>query len=222
MEDMGVAGARNKIKLIDFERFERFLPARALKKNKNMAKVEILAPWLLSWEGGYNKVKGDNGGATNKGVTLATWRKYGYDKNEDKVINERDVMLITEFDAIYVVLKPVYWDKWKADDIRSQAIANLVVDWYWNSGVYGIKLPQKVLGVTMDGIVGPKTIAAINGYGNQQELFRKLWQERKAYFERLAQNPTQRKFLAGWLNRLNGIGWDRLVMNNKKHEVVTW
>ena len=187
-----------------------------------MAKVEILAPWLLSWEGGYNKVKGDKGGATNKGVTLATWRKYGYDKNEDKVINERDVMLITEFDAIYVVLKPVYWDKWKADDIKSQAIANLVVDWYWNSGVYGIKLPQKVLGVTMDGIVGPKTIAAINGYGNQQELFRKLWQERKAYFERLAQNPTQRKFLAGWLNRLNGIGWDRLVMNNKKHEVVTW
>ena len=198
------------------------LPDRALKKNKNMAKVEILAPWLLSWEGGYNKVKGDKGGATNKGVTLATWRKYGYDKNEDKVINERDVMLITEFDAIYVVLKPVYWDKWKADDIRSQAIANLVVDWYWNSGVYGIKLPQKVLGVTMDGVVGPKTIAAINGYGNQQELFRKLWQERKAYFERLAQNPTQRKFLAGWLNRLNGIGWDRLVMNNKKHEVVTW
>lgn len=219
---MGVAGARNKIKLIDFERFERFLPARALKKNKNMAKVEILAPWLLSWEGGYNKVKGDKGGATNKGVTLATWRKYGYDKNEDKVINERDVMLITEFDAIYVVLKPVYWDKWKADDIRSQAIANLVVDWYWNSGVYGIKLPQKVLGVKMDGVVGPKTIAAINGYGNQQELFRKLWLERKAYFERLAQNPTQRKFLAGWLNRLNGIGWDRLVMNNKKHEVVTW
>jgi lysozyme family protein len=87
--------------------------------------------------------------------------------------------------------------------------------------VYGIKLPQKVLGVKMDGVVGPKTIAAINGYGNQQELFRKLWLERKAYFERLAQNPTQRKFLAGWLNRLNGIRWDCLVLNDKKKTKIS-
>ena len=185
-----------------------------------MAKVDILAPFLLSWEGGYNKVNGDRGGATNKGVTLATWRKYGYDKNEDHVINERDVMMLTEYDAIYVILKPVYWDKWQADQIKSQAIANLVVDWYWNSGAYGIKLPQKILGVSIDGQVGPKTIAAINNYPDQRNLFEKLWRERKAYFERLAQNPTQRKFLAGWLNRLNGIQYDHLVTANKKN--ITW
>lgn len=185
-----------------------------------MAKIDVLAPFILSWEGGYNKVKGDKGGATNKGVTLATWRKYGYDKNEDLVINERDVMLLTEFDAIYVIMKPVYWDKWRADEIRTQAIANLVVDWYWNSGVYGIKLPQKILGVKMDGIVGPKTLAAINNHPNQRELFRALWKERKEYFERLAANPTQKKFLAGWLNRLNGIGWDCLIKADNK--MITW
>ena len=187
-----------------------------------MAKVEILAPFLLSWEGGYNKVPGDRGGATNKGVTIATWRKYGYDKNEDHQINERDVMLITEYDAIYVILKPVYWDKWRADEIRSQAIANLLVDWYWNSGQYGIKLPQKILGIKIDGIVGPKTIAAINNYPNQQELFRKLWEEREQYFYRLASVPTQKKFLSGWINRLKGIQYNRLVLNNKRHDVVTW
>ena len=181
-----------------------------------MAKIDILAPFILSWEGGYNKVKGDKGGATNKGVTLATWRRYGYDKDGNNVINERDVMLITEYDAIYEILKPVYWDKWQADKIECQSIANLVVDWYWNSGFYGIKLPQKILGVKMDGQVGPKTIAAINSYPNQRELFQKLWQERKDYFERLGKNPTQKKFLAGWLNRLNGIGWGKLVCNGGK------
>lgn len=185
-----------------------------------MAKVEILAPFLLSWEGGYNKVKGDRGGATNKGVTLETWRRYGYDKNGDRRIDERDVMLITESDAVNLILKPVYWNKWKADEIRCQAIANLLVDWYWNSGVYGIKLPQKVLGVTIDGNVGPKTLAAINNHPDQRTLFQKLWRERRSYFERLAANPGQRKFLAGWLNRLNGIGWDRLVCSNKK--VIMW
>lgn len=185
-----------------------------------MAKVEILAPFLLSWEGGYNKVKGDKGGATNKGVTLATWRRYGYDKDRDGDIDEKDVMLITESDAVNLILKPVYWNKWKADEIRCQAIANLVVDWYWNSGVYGIKIPQKVLGVTVDGSVGPKTLAAINNYPDQRALFQKLWKERKAYFERLATDPSQKKFLAGWLNRLNGMGWDKLVCANKKE--VRW
>ena len=185
-----------------------------------MAKIEILAPWILSWEGGYNKVKGDRGGATNKGVTLETWRKYGYDKNGDRVINERDVMLITEKDATERILKPVYWDKWRADEIQSQAIANLVVDWYWNSGVYGIRIPQAVLGVKIDGCVGPKTIAAINSHPDQRGLFVRLWKERKEYFQRLGAKPTKKKFLAGWLNRLNSMGWDRLVMNGGK--VIQW
>jgi len=185
-----------------------------------MATIDILAPFILSWEGGYNKVKGDKGGATNKGVTLATWRRYGYDKDLDGDIDERDVMLITEFDAVYEIMKPVYWDKWKADKIACQAIANLVVDWYWNSGIYGIKLPQKVLGVTMDGQVGPKTLAAINSHPNQKALFQALWKERQEYFKRLAAQPGQSKFLAGWLNRLNGIGWGRLVCNGGK--AIIW
>jgi lysozyme family protein len=185
-----------------------------------MAKVEILAPFLLSWEGGYNKTPGDSGGATNKGVTLETWRKYGYDKNGDRVIDEKDVMLISKDDAVNLILKPVYWDKWQADRISCQAIANLVVDWYWNSGIYGIRLPQKILGVKMDGQVGPKTLAAINDHKDPKELYRRLWKERKEFYERQAVNPIKKKFLKGWMNRLNGMGFDRLVCSNKK--VVTW
>lgn len=165
-------------------------------------------------------MKSDRGGATNKGVTLATWRRYGYDKDCDGDIDERDVMLITEYDAIYEIMKPVYWDKWQADKIQSQAIANLVVDWYWNSGAYGIRLPQKILGVKMDGAVGPKTIAALNGYPDQRELFNRLWKEREEYLRRLGANPTQKKFLQGWLNRLNSIQWSYLRMNDKARTIV--
>lgn len=186
-----------------------------------MARLEILAPFILSWEGGYNKVKGDKGGATNKGVTLETWRRYGYDKNGDRVINEKDVMLITEEDAVGRILRPVYWNKWRADEIQCQAIANLVVDWYWNSGIYGIKIPQKVLRVSIDGSVGPKTISAINSHPDKRELYRRLWKERKEYYERLVtKNPSQSKFMAGWMNRLNGMGWDRLICANKKE--IRW
>lgn len=181
-----------------------------------MAKIDILAPFILSWEGGYCNIPGDSGGHTNKGVTLATWRKYGYDKNDDDVINEKDVMLITEYDAIYEIMKPVYWDKWRADEIQSQSVANLLVDWYWNSGKYGIRIPQFALGVTVDGIVGQKTIAAINNYKyGEKELFVKLWKEREAYIELIAVNQ-KKKFKAGWLNRLNGIKYGALVCNGGK------
>jgi lysozyme family protein len=131
-----------------------------------------------------------------KGVTLATYRKY-FGKNK----NCKDLKAITnaEWDLIF---KEGFWDRWKADDIESQAIANLLVDWCWASGVYGIKLPQRVLGVKDDGIVGKKTIAAINDYPDKKELFQKLWNRRKKHFQDIAKNGKE-KFLKGWLNRLN-------------------
>jgi len=32
------------------------------------------------------------------------------------------------------ILRPYYWDRWQADRIDSQALANIVVDWVWGSG----------------------------------------------------------------------------------------
>lgn len=172
-----------------------------------MARAEILKPFILSWEGGYSCTPGDRGGATNKGVTLATFRKvFGNDKTVT------DLKSITDEQWMYI-FRSYYWDKWKADGIKSQSIANLIVDWYWTSGVYGIKLPQKILGVTIDGIVGPKTLAAINNYPNEKELFLKLWKEREDFFKRIARG-AQKKFLKGWLNRLKGIQYGKIVCND--------
>ena len=180
-----------------------------------MAKAEILKPFILSWEGGFANVAGDRGGATNKGVTIATFRSvFGQNKTVNDLKNITDEQWMTIF-------KKYFWNKWKADEIKTQAIANLLVDWVWASGAYGIKLPQKVLGVKIDGIVGEKTIAAINNYQNQQELFNKLWKERKDFFERIGRG-TQAKFLAGWLNRLNGIKFGFLYLNKKGKYAVSW
>ena len=41
-----------------------------------MAKVELLLPKILKWEGGFVNDPADSGGATNKGVTLATYKAY--------------------------------------------------------------------------------------------------------------------------------------------------
>ncbi|MCM1079682.1 MAG: peptidoglycan domain protein [Bacteroidales bacterium] len=187
-----------------------------------MAKVNILLPFILAWEGGFACRKNDKGGATNKGVTLTTWKSVGYDKDGDGDIDAGDLRLLTDADVRDKVLKPHYWDRWQADSIRDQSIANLVVDWLWTSGKYGIIYPQQVLGVKADGIVGPQTIAAINSYRNSVVLFSKLWARRKQHFNAIAaKDPTQKVFLKGWCNRLEGIAYGSLTytVNGKKKTV---
>lgn len=186
-----------------------------------MVKLDILAPWILAHEGGYANDPDDRGGATNKGVTIATWRMYGYDKNGDGKIDEKDVKLISTADATMIMRKN-FWNTWKADEIKSQSIANILVDWVWASGVHGIKIPQQMLGVKVDGIVGRKTIDALN-HQNAVAFFSQLKQRRKQFILSISdKNSTNRqhrknhKFQNGWLNRLSRIGFGKLVYPNGK------
>ena len=163
-----------------------------------MADVNKLLPLILKFEGGYVNNKSDLGKCTNMGVTLQTWQAHGHDKNGDG----EDVKLLTVND-VAPILKNQYWDVWKADSINNQSIANILVDWYWGSGSYGIKLPQRVLGVTQDGVVGPATISAINN-ANQEQLFNNIIQARLQFYKNIiASNPSQSIFLQGWNNRTN-------------------
>jgi lysozyme family protein len=168
-----------------------------------MAKIELLVPKILKWEGGYVNDPLDAGGATNKGVTLATWRHVGHDKDGDGDIDAADIKLLSVEDAT-MVLKKFFWDKWHADDIKSQAVAEILVDWVWGSGVWGIKIPQRILGVAQDGNVGPLTLKRVNEYPNQQELFNKIKQARIEFIDGIIKRkPSQVRFEKGWKNRIN-------------------
>ena len=162
-----------------------------------MADKNKLIPIIKNWEGGYSDNPNDRGGATNSGVTLAVYQSV-YGKNKTK--NDLKRMTNEQWDYIFTKL---YWNKWKADEIKNQSIANILVDWVWMSGYGTIKKIQALFGLTADGIVGNKTISYINSH-DQEDVFNKIWNRRKQFYESLVKNnPSQKVFLKGWMNRLN-------------------
>lgn len=171
-----------------------------------MASFDKYAPKLRKWEG--NKFvddPDDYGGATNKGVTLDTFRMvYGADKTVDDLRN------MTE-DQWRGVMKGYFWDKCKGDMINNQSVAEIFVDWCINAGIGKIKNVQKILRVDADGIVGPKTLAALNSC-NQKVLHYRIKRARLEHYfscvdgsrevDIYSSNPTGNlSFIDGWINR---------------------
>lgn len=167
-----------------------------------MADVNKLAPIILKWEGGFVNDPDDLGGATNKGVTIATYTQYR--KNNGLPLPTVDELKSMRHHEWVTILKTMYWNRWKADSIVNQSVANILVDWVWASGVHGIKRPQRMLGVKDDGAVGTITLGALNSYPNQQLLFDRIKADRVTYINEIClKRPANNKFKKGWLNRLN-------------------
>lgn len=165
-----------------------------------MADYKELIPIIKKWEGGYVNDPDDSGGSTNKGVTLATFRTWF---GANKTVN--DLKALTDEQWIYIFLNG-YWNQCKASEINNQSIANIIVDWAWASGPKtAIKKVQSILGTDSDGIVGPKTLAAINN-AEPRQLFNKIKAARLQFVETLAeQRPKDKKWLQGWKNRINSF-----------------
>lgn len=173
-----------------------------------MANFDKFFPELLKHEGGFVDHPDDPGGATNKGVTMKTFKLYaqkllGVEPTLENLKNLTD----EQAGKIY---KTMYWDRIKGDDIEFQELANIVFDFYVNAGANASKLLQRVLNdmgqdIAVDGGIGPKTLGAIDNV-DQKELYRRYKQGRITYYKDLVERkPKLNVFLKGWLNRVNSF-----------------
>ncbi len=137
------------------------------------------------------------------GITFGTYREYcARKKKPAPTATTLSKLTYTEW---FEILKTMFWDRWQADQIANQHVAEILVDWVWTSGSYGITIPQRLLGVKADGIVGPKTLAALN-HQNPNEIFQKIKQSRISYIDQIClRRPANTKFRTGWLRRLNSL-----------------
>lgn len=169
-----------------------------------MADFKRYAPTLKSFEGGFVNHPNDPGQATNMGVTLAKFREaFGANKTV------MDLRAITDSQWT-TIMKGGFWDKCLADQIRNQSVAELVVDWCVNSGLGIIKKVQGIVGVTADGIIGPRTIAAINRY-DQRSLHFRIKRARAEYYATLCDNrKSNLTFYDGWMSRLAQLKYKQI------------
>lgn len=168
-------------------------------KNGNQLSLPLDQQFEIAKCQGWSDDPDDPGGATMIDITLSTYTDYRRFKGIIST-TKTDLHSIS-FDEWKDILKTIYWDKWHADAIKSQGIANILVDWTWASGYSSIRHAQKIIGSTPDGIVGPKTIAAINET-DCFRLFHKIQSYRETYFRNCS---ASWKFLKGWLRRLYSI-----------------
>lgn len=151
--------------------------------------------FVLRWEGGWADHPSDPGGATMKGITLATYTQWRISQGHKKPTKE-DLRSIPdeEVEAIY---RQGYWDKCRCDELPL-GLALLVFDMAVNAGPSrSIRLLQEALGVSVDGIIGPETLGAARA-ADPQEAAAEFTARRSMYYASLSTFGT---FGLGWMRR---------------------
>lgn len=149
----------------------------------------------LEHEGGWADHPKDPGGATMKGVTLATYRAF---KGRDVTKAELRAISDADLEAIY---RKGYWDKTRCDDLPA-GVDLMVFDLAVNSGPgRAAQFLQAAVGATVDGIIGPATLAKVATLPAAEIVIR-LRNRRERFFRSLATFST---FGRGWLRRLEAV-----------------
>jgi lysozyme family protein len=150
---------------------------------------------ILKYEGGYVNHPSDPGGMTNLGVTKRVWEEW-----IGRPATEADMRSLTPA-MVAPLYKKRYWDAIRGDDLPS-GVDLCVVDCAVNAGPgRAARFLQQAVGVTADGQIGPKTIAAVTAIPADQ-VIEKFCNLREAHYKSL---DTFATFGKGWMNRLASV-----------------
>lgn len=170
-------------------------------------------------EGGYSNHPDDKGGETCMGISRVShpdseiWKMIDKWKERENTspkaltkLAKNDPHFVRLVNAIY---RGKYWNVCRCDELPN----------LWRYPVFScavncgsktaIRLLQKVVGATADGVYGGKTTQAVIIYTRKDlfvDKFCDLWC--KYYDQIVKHNPKQEVFLKGWKNRVEGIKMD--------------
>lgn len=156
-----------------------------------------VAPMIIDAEGDVvNNDSDDYGGET----------KFGISKQE---YPDLDIVNLTEEKALEILQRD-YWERYHLGLIEDQGIANqiffLIINMNPIHAVQCVQIAINVCGrndvkTKLDGVLGSKTIEAINAVSNSWFSNRIRIEAINYYLHITDIDPTQRKFFRGWVRR---------------------
>jgi len=162
---------------------------------------------ILAKEGGWQLTDdpADAGGKTYAGISRRAnphWQGWAFIEAGDALDPPTERLRA----AVAERYRASYWNPMKLDEIPNRDLAEMLMSCAVLSGPrVASRLLQTVLGVKVDGQIGPKTIAAMRSWElDPVQGFMALYGlARIARFSRLVEKrPANRKFLRGWVNRV--------------------
>jgi len=183
-----------------------------------MADIKYIIPFTYKWEGGLSRATSDKASAfpspytyqgktgwhTNKGVTYEAFKsnadRLGYKDTSENFLNMPE-------DIWLKIAKQRYWDKVYTDDIKSQAVANIIFSWMWGSWLGWTPRMQRYLkskGIEWnqtDYKLLPEKLNSLVEKEGEKKIFDELIEQKKEFLLSLNQ-PANEK---GWLNRLEDL-----------------
>ncbi|OED44056.1 hypothetical protein ACH42_08425 [Endozoicomonas sp. (ex Bugula neritina AB1)] len=155
--------------------------------NTYSSSFEIAIAFVLGEEGGFVDDPADNGGAT----------KYGISQRSYPDLNIQSLTI----EQVKTIYHDDYWQKCRCGELPA-AVACVVMDTAVNMGIgRAIRLLQEALRVTVDGIMGPKTIEA--AYLNPPLFYLGDYFSYRArrYHTIVVRGQGSSRFIRGWFKR---------------------
>ena len=183
-----------------------FLIDKYQKRGDTVSNFNECMKIILRWEGGYVNHPEDPGGMTNMGITkrvYESWLGRKVDENTMRNINK---------DHVEQIYRERYWDKLMADELPA-GIDLVVFDFGVNAGISrSARYLQGMVGAGQDGLIGPKTLQALNEYTSRnsaRQVIEAFSEIRRDYYRSLHHFNT---FGRGWLNRTDDVEKNALEM----------
>lgn len=147
---------------------------------------------VIKSEGGFVNHPKDPGGMTNLGVTRSAWEAF-----INRKVTEDEMRALTP-EVVKPFYKALYWDRIKGDSLPD-GVDYAAYDLAVNSGPHrAAQYLQQIAGVTADGMIGPKSLEAINAC-DAKETADAICDMRMDFLKKL---PTFDTFGKGWSQRV--------------------
>lgn len=187
---------------------------------------DIANSFTQKWEKGYVNHPKDPGGATYNGVSLRFLKQTGIDINGDGRIDAKDIealYLRKDQATVDSIFYKAFWRDPKLDQYAAALTVQIALyDTNVNTGrTQSVKCLQRACNamsdkkeLVVDGIVGPKTLAAFERHiklGLETHLARAFIDARLDFHNLLVNNSPYpdgrdyRPFAKGWRNRVNDL-----------------